>query len=261
MRRDAPAVTFIVPARLAPDHHALLAVRAALPGLEAQARVPAVEARRVGEGRRAPLLVLHDEQATSPKRSGARASARRTPSASTTPPFMSTVPEPTMRSSARSAGRWSRWATTVSTWPRRSTLRPPVPRTRASKSGACPGDEQAGRVTSASGGTRAAMSAAASSPPCASPEGVDTATSASSSRSARVATSAASRSTQGSMRVHPKAAWSGRGSSRVRPARTRRRRMPRDEEGGPVEPARARRAGDRRGSRRESDCRRRSRSG
>ena len=60
-----------------------------------------------------------------------------------------------------------------------------MPRSRASRSGAWPGEEQGGRSTSASAGSSAAQIAAHSSAPCTSPEGEETATSASSSRSAR----------------------------------------------------------------------------
>ena len=69
--------------------------------------------------------------------SGRRASARMTPMASTSPPFMSTAPEPTSLSPSRVSGRWSWWATTVSRCPSSSTL----PRAGALEAG-----EQVGRV-------------------------------------------------------------------------------------------------------------------
>ena len=82
--------------RLAPDDDRVLAVGTALSALETQARVEAGEARHVGEAARAPLLVDDQQQ----RRLGEpslrdRASARSRPSAITSPPFMSIVPEPT----------------------------------------------------------------------------------------------------------------------------------------------------------------------
>ena len=74
-----------------------------------------------------------------------------------------------------------------------------MPRSVASRSGAWPGEEQAGRSTSASAGSSAAHTAAHSSAPCTSPDGEETATSASSSRSARRAISRASRCTHASI--------------------------------------------------------------
>jgi hypothetical protein len=50
------------PGGLAPHDDALGAVRRQLPGLEAQAGVPAREAGGVRERRRAPLLVAHEQQ-------------------------------------------------------------------------------------------------------------------------------------------------------------------------------------------------------
>src|SRR4051812_16037552 len=119
------------------------------------------------------------------------ASARRTPRASTSPPFMSTVPEPTRRSSSRRSGRWSSCPITVSTWPSRSTRFVPAPGRRISRSGAWSAEEQGTRSISASSGASAAATAAASSAPCTSPLGDETATSASSSRGARAAMASA----------------------------------------------------------------------
>ena len=121
------------------------------------------------------------------------------PSESTTPPFMSTEPEPTSFSPARVSGRCSSWETTVSRWPS-SRMRPvPVPRRRASRSGAWPALEHGIRSTSASSGSSAAHTAAHSSAPCTSPEGEETATSASRWRTARRAISSAPSRTHGSM--------------------------------------------------------------
>ena len=86
---------------------------------------------------------------------------------------------------ARVSGLWCAWAITVSTWPSRRIRRVPVPRSVASRSGAWPGEEQGTRSTRAASGSSAAQIAAHSSAPWTSPDGEDTATSASSSRSAR----------------------------------------------------------------------------
>ena len=112
---------------------------------------------------------------------------------------MSTVPEPTRCSPSWRIGLWWACATTVSTWPSSRIRRLPVPRNLASTSGACPGEEQAGRSTSASAGSSAAHNAAHSSAPCTSPDGEETATSASSSRTACRAISPASRCTHASI--------------------------------------------------------------
>ena len=76
---------------------------AQLAGLEAQAGVQAGEARRRGANvRRAPLLVADEQQRDLGEAlAGAAASARSAPRASTSPPFMSTVPEPTSCSPSR----------------------------------------------------------------------------------------------------------------------------------------------------------------
>src|SRR5215217_2053436 len=112
-----------------------------------------------------------------------------TPSDSTTPPFMSTAPEPTSLSPSRSSGRCAVWATTVSTWPSSRMRRAPVPASRATRSSAWSGEEHGTRSSAASSGRRAAHTARHSSAPWRSPEGEETATSASSSRSARRAIS------------------------------------------------------------------------
>src|SRR3954470_2680899 len=98
---------------------------------------------------------------------------------------MSTAPEPTSLSSSRSSGRWAVWATTVSTWPSSRTRPSPVPASRATRSSAWSGEEHGTRSSAASSGRRAAHTATHSSAPWRSPEGEETATSASSSRSAR----------------------------------------------------------------------------
>src|SRR5215210_827079 len=112
---------------------------------------------------------------------------------------MSTEPEPTSFSPSRASGRWSACATTVSRWPSSRIRRAPVPRRRASRSGAWSGLEHGIRSISASSGSSAAHTAAHSSAPWTSPEGDETATSASSSRTARRAISAAPACTHGSM--------------------------------------------------------------
>src|SRR5919106_648932 len=117
------------------------------------------------------------------------------PSASATPPFMSTAPEPVSRSPSRPSGRWDAWSTTVSRWPSSSSRREPDPRRRPTRSGAWSSVEQGTRSTSASGGRKATQSATASSAPGMSPDGDDTPTSASSSRSAISATLGAASST------------------------------------------------------------------
>ena len=154
--------------------------------LEAQARVPAGEAVDVGERPRC-ATPRRRRAAAQPRRiaRGAGRAARIAPIESTTPPFMSTLPEPTSLSPSRVSGRWSPWATTVSRWPSSSTRREPVPRSCATRSGAWPGQEHGRRSISASSGGRAAHTAAHSSAPWTSPEGDETPTSASSSRSAR----------------------------------------------------------------------------
>ncbi len=75
----------------------------------------------------------------------------------------------------------------------------PVPRSDAMKSGAWPGEEHGGRSIAAASGASAAHSAAHSSAPWTSPDGEETATSASSSRAARRPMSAAAACTHGSM--------------------------------------------------------------
>src|SRR4051794_3571904 len=121
------------------------------------------------------------------------------PSESMTPPFMSTVPEPTSFSPSRESGLWSAWPTTVSRWPSSRMRRVPVPVRRARRSGAWSGLEHGMRSIWASSGRSAAQIEAHSSAPCTSPDGLDTATSASSSRTARRAISAAPACTHGSM--------------------------------------------------------------
>src|SRR5829696_1108174 len=125
-----------------------------------------------------------------------------TPSASTTPPFMSTVPDPTRLSPSRSSGRWAACDTTVSTWPSRRMRPAPLPANRATMSCAWSGDEHGTRSRAASSGTSAAHTAAHSSAPWRSPDGDDTATSASSSRSARRAISCEHLATHSSMARH-----------------------------------------------------------
>src|SRR4051794_8361177 len=112
------------------------------------------------------------------------------PMASTSPPFMSTAPDPTSVSPSRVSGRCSACGTTVSRWPRSSTRLRPVPRSVASRSGAWSGEEQGMRSTVAASGSRAAHTDAHSSAPWTSPDGEEAATRASSSRVARRAISA-----------------------------------------------------------------------
>src|SRR5215217_9286957 len=112
---------------------------------------------------------------------------------------MSTEPDPTSFSPSRASGRWSACATTVSRWPSSRIRLVPVPVRRPSRSGAWPSLEHGIRSICASSGSSAAHTAAHSSAPCTSPEGEETATSASSSRTARRAISAAPSCTHGSM--------------------------------------------------------------
>src|SRR5215218_2501530 len=112
---------------------------------------------------------------------------------------MSTLPEPTSFSPSRAKGRWSACATTVSRWPSSRIRRVPVPVSRASRSGAWSGLEHGMRSICASSGSSAAHTDAHSSAPCTSPDGEETATSASSSRTARRAISAAPACTHASM--------------------------------------------------------------
>src|SRR4051794_34746651 len=121
------------------------------------------------------------------------------PMARTSPPFMSTEPEPTSCSPTRVSGLWASWATTVSRWPSSSARREPVPRRRATRSGAWPGEEHGTRSISAASGASATHTDAHSSAPWRSPDGEETATSASSSRGARRAISSAERATHSSM--------------------------------------------------------------
>ena len=95
--------TWIVPGRLAAHDDAVVAVRRALAALEAQARRPSRRsARRGAKSARAPLLVADEQQRELARSARGRwASARIAPSASTTPPFMSTLPEPTSCSPSR----------------------------------------------------------------------------------------------------------------------------------------------------------------
>src|SRR4051794_39370236 len=115
---------------------------------------------------------------------------------------MSTDPDPTSLSPSRVSGLCSAWLTTVSRCPSSRIRRVPVPRRTASRSGAWSGLEQGMRWISASSGSSAAHTEAHSSAPWTSPEGEETATSASSSRTARRAISAAPACTHGSMRRH-----------------------------------------------------------
>ena len=191
------------PGRLAPHDHAVVAVRVALAALEAQARVPAREALDVGERRTLRHSSSHTSSSATSAKSLARAgrAARMAPSESTTPPFMSTAPEPTSFSPSRVSGRWSAWATTVSTWPSSSSRRVPVPRSRASRSGAWSGLEHGDALDLAPRRAAARRTPTThSSAPCTSPEGEETATSASSSRTARRAISSLPACTHASMR-------------------------------------------------------------
>ena len=100
--------------------------------------------RSAGRGRRARCATPRRTRAAArPRRSRscASASARRTPRASTSPPFMSIVPEPRSCSPSRVSGRCSSWATTVSRWPSSSSRREPEPVRRMSRSGAWSGEE------------------------------------------------------------------------------------------------------------------------
>ena len=112
---------------------------------------------------------------------------------------MSTLPEPSSCSPTRSSGRCSAWATTVSTWPTSSALPAPVPCRRATRSSAWPGEEHGTRSIVASPGSSAVQTDAHSLAPWTSPLGLDTATSASSSRGARLAISAAASLIHGSI--------------------------------------------------------------
>ena len=156
---------------------------------------------------------------------------------------MSTVPEPSSLSPSRASGLWCSWPITVSTCPSSRIRRAPVPVRRSSRSGAWPGEEHGRRSATASPGASAAQIAAHSSAPRTSPEGEETPTSASSSRSARAAISRAPSATQSSIlrcTVCPscrrwrssRAAWTRRcparwSSPRSRPASTRSRRSTR----------------------------------
>src|SRR3954452_23854441 len=124
------------------------------------------------------------------------------PMASTSPPFMSTAPDPTSVSPSRISGRCSACGTTVSRWPRSRTRLRPVPRSVASRSGAWSGEEQGMRSTVAASGSRAAHTDAHSSAPWTSPDGEEAATRASSSRVARRAISAPASRTHVSMPGH-----------------------------------------------------------
>ncbi len=172
--------------------------RTTTPSCASGPRSPASKQRQASKpANRSPCTngcVRHSSSATvsrttSAKESRIPASARKTPSASTTPPFMSTAPEPTNRLPLRSSGRCSACGTTVSRWPSNRIRARPEPSRRARKSGACPGLEHSGRSTAASAGSSAPTIAAASSSPGTSPDGDETPTSASSSRSARAAIS------------------------------------------------------------------------
>src|SRR5918999_721232 len=116
---------------------------------------------------------------------------------------MSTVPEPVRWSPSRASGRCAAWATTVSRCPSSSSRFVPEPCRMPTRPGAWAGVEHTTRSTSASGGRNAADSAAASSAPATSPEGVETPTSASSSRSATSATRGAASITMRSLRCGP----------------------------------------------------------
>ena len=76
--------------------------------------------------------------ASSANVSGRGASARATPSASTTPPFMSTVPGPYSRSPSRRSGAWEECSMTVSRWPSSSIRPEPRPAIRATMSVGAP---------------------------------------------------------------------------------------------------------------------------
>ena len=100
-----------------------------------------------------PLLVADEQQrglgeVAAPRRrarAARRARARRRPSCR---------PRPSRAAGRRRAAAacGASCAITVSTWPSSRMRRAPVPRTRASRSGAWPGDEHGGRSTSASAG-------------------------------------------------------------------------------------------------------------
>ena len=107
-----------------------------------------------------------------------RATARRRPSCRP-------CPGPYSRSPSRRSGACEACSMTVSRWPSSSSRPEPWPAIRATMSSALPGVEHGTRSISACGGRNAAHSAIASSAPSTSPEGEDTATSASSSRAAR----------------------------------------------------------------------------
>src|SRR3954447_7135512 len=114
---------------------------------------------------------------------------------------MSTAPEPISLSPARSIGRCESFETTVSRWPSSRILRCPVPGRWRTRSSACSGVEHGMRSGVASAGANATHSATASSAPGTSPDGLETPTSASSSRSAWRAISCAQVSTQTSIRA------------------------------------------------------------
>ena len=113
--------------RLARDHHALSALDAELPALEAQAGVVAGEPLDVAELVPAPLLVGDQQQRQLGEHVSPPGERRATPSDSTTPPFMSTVPGPYSRSPSRRSGMCEECPMTVSTWPSSMSLAVPCP--------------------------------------------------------------------------------------------------------------------------------------
>ncbi len=123
------AVTLSVPAALRRTTTASRSSSASCAGLEAQARVEALEARDVDERRRRATPRRRPAAARPPRtrararraRAERRARARRRPSCRSRP-------SPGAARRRACSGRCSSWATTVSRWPTSSSRREPEPR-------------------------------------------------------------------------------------------------------------------------------------
>ena len=193
------AVTWTVPAALRRTTDAVLAARRPLAALEAQARVPAREATDVGEVAGAPLLVAHEQQ----RDLGVRLGALGERAHDADREHVAALHVDGARADQLVALAGERPVVLVRDdgveVPEQQHRRDPVPLSRASRSGAWSGEEHGTRSISASSGSSAAHTAAHSSAPWMSPDGDETPTSASSSRTARLPISAAAARTQGSM--------------------------------------------------------------
>ena len=164
---------------LAPDDDRVLAVGrpAGRPRSTGRRRSP----RSAPRGRTARCATPRRRRAAAPPRANASvrvASARRTPSASTTPPFMSTVPEPVRRSpSTASAPVGSVRDDGVDVADEQEPALP-LPSSRSTRSGACSGDEHGNALGTRLLGRQRRGDRRASSAAATSPDGVDTPTSA-----------------------------------------------------------------------------------